>query len=44
MEGLKENLISISQIYDSKNSIKYIQKECIVYDNLGNILVKGTRS
>lgn len=44
MEGLKENLISIIQICDKKCPVKFIHNKCTVYDNLGNIIVKGSRS
>lgn len=44
MEGFKENLISISQIYESKYLIKFIHNKCTMYDSLGNIMVKDTKS
>lgn len=43
MEGLKENLISISQIFDNKGLVKFTHNKCIVYDSLENIIVKGMR-
>lgn len=44
VEGLKVNLINISQIYDNQYSVKLTQKECTMCDILGNIMVKGTIS
>lgn len=43
MDGLKENLIYIIQIYDNKFLVKFNHKECTVYDSLGNIMVKGNK-
>lgn len=44
VEGLKANLISISQICDNKYLVKFIHKECTMYDCFGNITVKAARS
>lgn len=41
VEGLKANIISISQICNNTCSIKFIHNECIMYDSSINIMVKG---
>lgn len=44
VEGLKTNLISINQICDNKYTIKFTKKDCTVYDDSGNALLKSIRS
>lgn len=43
MEGLNANLINISQVCDYKCIVKLIKKDCTMYDDLGNTLIRGIR-
>lgn len=40
VDGLKVKIISISQICDDKCFVKFIHKECIIYDNIGSAIIK----
>ena len=44
VDGLKTNLISISQIYDLDLHVNLTRGKCSVVDNFGNCLLKGVRS
>lgn len=41
MEGLKDNFVNISQIYDNKYTIKFTQNDCAMYVDYGNTIVRG---
>ena len=44
VEGLKANLISISQLCDEGMSVKFNKEKCIVIDQLQNKILEGRRS
>ncbi|XP_022891908.1 uncharacterized protein LOC111406762 [Olea europaea var. sylvestris] len=43
-EGLKSNLLSISQIYDADYEVSFVQKRCTVYDASGDVVLEGVRT
>lgn len=43
VDGLEVNLISISQLCDEPCLVKFINKECTVYDSTRNVVFKGIR-
>ena len=44
VEGLKANLISISQICDSNLHVNFSRDKCFVMNEFGNCVLEGTRS
>ncbi|XP_022877017.1 uncharacterized protein LOC111395263 [Olea europaea var. sylvestris] len=44
VEGLKSNLLSISQICDADYEVSFVQKRCTVYNPSGGIVLKGVRT
>ena len=44
IEGLKVNLISISQIYDLGLNVHFTSKKCHVFDSSDNCVLEGSRS
>ena len=44
VDGLKANLISISQLCDSDYKVNFLRTECRVYDTSGSCVLKGLRS
>jgi hypothetical protein len=44
VEGLKANLISISQLCDQGFKVNFTKNECLVTTNKGVLLMKGARS
>ncbi|XP_021759157.1 uncharacterized protein LOC110724067 [Chenopodium quinoa] len=44
VEGLKHNLLSISQFCDKVNSVSFTSNKCrIIHNDTGNIILEGTR-
>ncbi|XP_021716723.1 uncharacterized protein LOC110684593 [Chenopodium quinoa] len=44
VEGLKHNLLSISQFCDKGNSVSFTSNKCrIIHNDTGNIILEGTR-
>ncbi|XP_021728203.1 uncharacterized protein LOC110695259 [Chenopodium quinoa] len=44
VEGLKHNLLSISQFCDKGNSVSFTSNKCrIIHNDIGNIILEGTR-
>ncbi|XP_022891832.1 uncharacterized protein LOC111406675 [Olea europaea var. sylvestris] len=43
-EGLKSNLLSISQICDASYGVSFVQKRCTAYDPSGSVVLKGVRT
>ncbi|XP_022841840.1 uncharacterized protein LOC111365516 [Olea europaea var. sylvestris] len=43
VEGLKSNLLSISQICDADYEVSFVQKRCTVYDASGGVVLEGVR-
>lgn len=41
MNGIKANLIIISEICDDKWLVKFTHKKCIMYNNFGSVVIKG---
>ncbi|XP_022868632.1 uncharacterized protein LOC111388180 [Olea europaea var. sylvestris] len=44
VEGLKSNLLSISQICDDDFEVSFVQKRCTVYDSSGGVVLEGVRT
>ena len=44
MEGLKANLISISQIYEKEFNVQFSQNVCKVFDLNGKCVMIGLRT
>ncbi|WJX89653.1 hypothetical protein P8452_71632 [Trifolium repens] len=44
VKGLKVNLISISQLSDQELKVDFTKNECLVTNDKGEVLMKGTRS
>jgi hypothetical protein len=44
VKGLTANLISISQLCDQGLKVNFTKFECLVTDDIGEVLMKGTRS
>ncbi|XP_022891620.1 uncharacterized protein LOC111406424 [Olea europaea var. sylvestris] len=44
VEGLKLNLLSISQICDDDFEVSFVQKRCTVYDSSGGVVLEGVRT
>jgi hypothetical protein len=44
VEGLKENLLSISQFCDSDLVVRFSKKECNIFDSSGKWLMGGERT
>ncbi|CAM8937138.1 unnamed protein product [Rhodiola kirilowii] len=44
VEGLQENLISISQLCDGDNHVQFTQNKCIVQNNQNQIVLTGRRA
>ncbi|XP_022883408.1 uncharacterized protein LOC111400215 [Olea europaea var. sylvestris] len=44
VEGLKSNLLSISQICDADYEVSFVQKRCTVYDASGGVVLEGVRT
>ena len=44
VDGLKANLISISQICDLDLHVNFTREKCSVVDNFGNWFLEGVRS
>ena len=44
VQGLKANLISISQLCDQKLNVSFTKDRCIVKDNLNKVIMEGIRS
>jgi hypothetical protein len=44
VKGLKANLISISQLSDQGLKVDFTKNECLVTNDKGEVLMKGTRS
>ncbi|XP_022877011.1 uncharacterized protein LOC111395259 [Olea europaea var. sylvestris] len=44
VEGLKSNLLSISQICDADFEVSFVQKRCTVYDSSGGVVLDGVRT
>jgi hypothetical protein len=43
VEGLKANLLSISQFYDNDLAIQFSKKECNIFDSSGKLPMGGER-
>ncbi|XP_022895268.1 uncharacterized protein LOC111409455 [Olea europaea var. sylvestris] len=41
VEGLKSNLLSISQIYDADYEVSFVQKRCTIYNTSGGVVLEG---
>jgi hypothetical protein len=44
VEGLKANLLSISQLCDDALVVQFSKKECSIFDNNGKWLMGGERT
>ena len=44
VKGLTANLISISQLCDLGQQVKFTKPECLISDEKGKVLMRGTRS
>jgi hypothetical protein len=44
VEGLKANLLSISQFYENDLVVQFSKKECNIFDNSGKWLVGGEKT
>ena len=44
VEGLKANLISISQLCDAQHQVQFSKTECFIFDKNGTCLMKGART
>ncbi|XP_022866024.1 uncharacterized protein LOC111385832 [Olea europaea var. sylvestris] len=44
VDGLKSNLLSISQICDDDFEVSFVQKRCTVYDSSGGVVHEGVRT
>jgi hypothetical protein len=44
VEGLKENLLSISQFCDNDSVVQFSKKECNIFDSSGKWLMGGERT
>ena len=44
VEGLKANLLSISQLCDQKLNVKFIKENCKVLNKTGKVVLEGSRS
>ena len=45
VDGLKHNLLSVSQMCDQGNEVFFSSKECVVRElDMGKIVIKGTRT
>ena len=45
VDGLKQNLLSVSQMCDQGNEVVFSSKECLVRDiYIGKTIIKGTRT
>ncbi|XP_022874256.1 uncharacterized protein LOC111393087 [Olea europaea var. sylvestris] len=43
-EGLKFNLLSISQICDADYEVSFVEKRCIIYDSSSGVVLEGVRT
>ncbi|XP_022870860.1 uncharacterized protein LOC111390104 [Olea europaea var. sylvestris] len=44
VEGLKSNLLSISQICDDDYEVSFVQKRCTIYNPSGGVVLEGVRT
>ncbi|XP_022895332.1 uncharacterized protein LOC111409522 [Olea europaea var. sylvestris] len=44
VEGLKSNLLSISQICDADFEVSFLEKRCTVYDSFDGVVLEGVRT
>lgn len=44
VDGLKANLLSISQMCDSHHEVRFPKKDCYILDKQGNTVMHGTRT
>jgi len=44
VEGLKANLLTISQFYDNDLVVQFSKKECNIFDSSGKWLMGGDRT
>ena len=44
MEGLKANLLSISQLCDQKLNVKFTKDSCKMLNRSGEVVLEGSRS
>ena len=45
VDGLKNNLLSLSQMCDQGNEVVFSSKECVVRElDTGKVVIKGTRT